>query len=646
MPQAQPQPSRRSRRTAAAALAVLFAGGMTVAGTGQPALAAEPDDRAEQFSAAAKEFGVPEAVLLGVSYMESRWSDHDGEYSTSGGFGPMHLTDAEYAIADSAKSHYDGEDARGDGRRPLPQTQADPASTVPTEAAYQTLSTAAQLIDVDAKTLRTDPRQNIRGGAALLESYYNGVAADRDDPFSWYEAVARYTGSPETEAGAQFADLVYEVIASGAEADTDEGTVTLAATKGSPDRRLESTGKAAKPGKTDCPKKLKCEWIPAPYEQYGEDPGAYGNHDKADRPKDLDIDYIVIHDTETSYTNTLRLVQDPTYVSWQYTMRSFDGHVAQHLTPDDVAWQAGNWSINTHSLGIEHEGVAADGSWFTEAMYASSAKLVGYLANRYDIPLDRAHIIGHENVPAVDPAHVPGMHWDAGPFWDWEHYFDLLGATPQAGDADSGLVTVAPSWDTNYQEFYGCDSANPTGSCGAQRSASTVFLHSEPSLDSPLLNDPGIDPSGAPSTNRINDVGSRVGYGQTYAVAEVSGDWTAVWFLGKKGWIYNPADAAVLIPADGQKVSPLADDTPVYGVIYPEDEAYEGTGVPVQKITPLPYTIDKGQSYSFAGELSSNYFYAKTFTGPNTVVDGDRTYYQVQVGGRVMYVDAADVTLD
>lgn len=158
---------------------------------------------------------------------------------------------------------------------------------------------------------------------------------------------------------------------------------------------------------------MGCEWVPAPYEQYGATPSAYGNHDLANRENDLDISFIVIHDTEATYDTTLKLVQDPTYVSWNYSIRSSDGHVAQHLDAKDVGFHAGNWYVNTHSIGIEHEGFAAEGAtWYTESMYQSSAKLVRYLADKYSVKLDRAHILGHDQVPGILPANVRGMHWD------------------------------------------------------------------------------------------------------------------------------------------------------------------------------------------------------------------------------------------
>ena len=158
--------------------------------------------------------------------------------------------------------------------------------------------------------------------------------------------------------------------------------------------------------------------MPAPYEQYGPGAGDYGNHDLAQRSTTgPTVDSIVIHDTEASWDTTLKLVQDPTYVSWHYSLRSSDGHIAQHVATKDVAWHAGNWYVNGHSIGLEHEGFAAAGAtWYTESLYRKSARLVGYLAAKYAIPLDRAHIIGHDQVPGPTPATVRRM---PGPVARW-----------------------------------------------------------------------------------------------------------------------------------------------------------------------------------------------------------------------------------
>jgi N-acetylmuramoyl-L-alanine amidase len=77
--------------------------------------------------------------------------------------------------------------------------------------------------------------------------------------------------------------------------------------------------------------------------------------------------------------------------------------VTEMLRPYDVAWDAHNWYINMHAINIETEGFAAQGgTWYAKAMYSSCAALVRYLAARYGIPLDRQHILGHEDVPGVE----------------------------------------------------------------------------------------------------------------------------------------------------------------------------------------------------------------------------------------------------
>lgn len=70
------------------------------------------------FAAAAVEYHVPQSVLLGVSYLQSRWDTHGGAPSVTGGYGPMHLTDARTALARDPHHSEGTEDARGDSARP------------------------------------------------------------------------------------------------------------------------------------------------------------------------------------------------------------------------------------------------------------------------------------------------------------------------------------------------------------------------------------------------------------------------------------------------------------------------------------------------------------------------------------------------
>ncbi|HEV2781438.1 MAG TPA: N-acetylmuramoyl-L-alanine amidase [Actinophytocola sp.] len=626
--------SRSRRLTSTLTAAALITGALAAPAAADPVPA--DAQRQQAFAAAAAEFGVPESVLLALSYVESRWDYNAGTPSSTAGFGPMHLTDV--AAAPPGGHHDDGtEDPRGDTARPELHPQAPPIDT--SAPALRTAELAARLTNVDIATLRADPAQNIRGGAALLAHYQRELGGTGADPVDWYGAVAKYSGATESTAASAFADEVLAVIRSGAEQVTDDGQhVRLAAR---PD--LDAPSRATNDPETECPPGLGCEWIPAPYADLGG--GDYGNHDLGNRPESQKIEYIIVHDTETSYDNTLRLVQDPTYVSWQYTLRSADGHVAQHLKAKDVGWQAGNWYINAKSIGLEHEGFAAQGTWYTEAMYRASARLVRYLARQHRIPLDRAHILGHDNVPGTIPANVRGMHWDPGPYWDWAHYFELLGAPFHGlGQLPTGMVTIKPDFATNQPAFTGCTAVGVP--CPPRGSAS-VILHTEPRADAPLLVDVGLHPDGSPSTMHISDHGSRVETGQQYAVAERRGDWTAIWYLGQKGWFHNPASKPTAVSTLGFVVTPKPglDGIPVYGRAYPEAAAYPPNITP-QAIVPLQYRLPAGQWYSLGVIAPSEYYWAVQFDATNhTVVRGNLRYFQIQFGHRVMFVNVDDVVV-
>ncbi|MGW3352911.1 N-acetylmuramoyl-L-alanine amidase [Nonomuraea rubra] len=603
------------------------------------------------FEEAARRHGVPESVLLAVSYMESRWDCNGGRPSTAGGFGPMHLTDGA-ALSTSRHHHLDGdEDPRGDDSRPALRPGEPAARQDGLPASLHTLERAAELTGESAERLRKDPAANIDGGAALLADYQRTLGAPPSaDPADWYGAVARYSGATAEETAAGFADEVYEILHEGATRTTDTGTeVTLPpAPEVHPSRswlaRLDLPH-LARADAVECPGSLSCEWIPAPYSQLPN--GKYGNHDLADRPTSQTIQYIVIHDTEELYGKTLELVQDPSEMSWHYTLRSRDGHLAQHVLTKDVAWHAGNWYVNAKAIGLEHEGfLAAGGTWYTEAMYRTSAKLVRYLADRFGVPLDRAHILGHDNVPGLLPEKVRGMHEDPGPYWDWAHFFDLMGA-PLRPDGDSGTATVMilPDYDSNRPHYIGCDKDHPAAACPAHGSAS-IWLHTEPREGAPLVKDIGKHPTGQ-STFSVYDHAARAVTGQRYVVAERRGDWTAIWYLGQKAWFRNPGSAPVAVPSRTRMATPRPglNSVPVYGRAYPEAAAYP-PGVAVQPLVPLQYTFAAGQSYTVGLTTTGEFYKATTFdTTQHRVVRGTQEYHQIQFGHRVMFVRSEDVVV-
>lgn len=622
--------------------------------TAPAAPAGRPGDGAllQAFTAASAKYHVPRSVLLGVSYLQSRWDSHDGAPSVTGGYGPMHLTDAATALA-AAPHHADGrEDPRGDGARPLSAARAARgAPPVPAElpARLRTLERAAALSGLSAESLRRDPAANVQGGAALLADGQRrlGLPAG-DDPADWYGAVAGYPGAGDAATADTFARDVFSVIRSGERRTTDSGQRVALPASPRLEVRPEQVRRLGLPVSqedgVECPATVACESIPAPYQLLeGSD---YGNHDLGNRPSSQKTDFIVIHDTEGSWETTIKLIKDPAYVSWNYTIRSADGHIAQHVPTKDVAWHAGNWYVNAKSVGIEHEGfLAQPDAWYTEEMYRTSARLVAHLAKKLDIPLDRQHILGHDNVPGTTPGTIRGMHTDPGPYWDWAHYFELIGKPLRpTGGPFGGMVTIRPEYDKHKPAYTGCTGAGKP--CAAHGSGA-VRLHTAPREKSPLVKDIGLRPDGGESTADVNDTGARASTGQQFAVADRRGDWTAIWYLGQKAWFHNPWWRPTAVNAFGAVITPKegAADVPVYGRAYPEQAAYP-EGVPVQAVTPLPYKLLAGQEYAMGQRLTGEYLWAKTFDpAGHKLVRGKDVYYEIQFGHRVAFVKADDVTV-
>jgi hypothetical protein len=158
-------------------------------------------------------------------------------------------------------------------------------------------------------------------------------------------------------------------------------------------------------------------WVPAAPNNY-----VVGNRGVGD------IDTIIIHTTQSSTArSTIEWFQNNCQhgpeknpsckgVSAHYLIDQ-DGKVYQMVKEKDYAQHAGK--MNTRSIGIEHVGWVNQPGWATDAMYQASAALVSYLADKYNIPKDRSHIIGHNEVLGT-------THSDPGPYWDWNYFMQLV----------------------------------------------------------------------------------------------------------------------------------------------------------------------------------------------------------------------------
>ncbi|MFF1925580.1 N-acetylmuramoyl-L-alanine amidase [Streptomyces sp. NPDC058221] len=164
---------------------------------------------------------------------------------------------------------------------------------------------------------------------------------------------------------------------------------------------------AATAGDTDYP---SAHWVPA----------STSNCTASTRPSEYPVEYVVIHVTQETFSDAVAIFQNPAKrVSAHYVVRSADGYIDQCVREEDIAWHAGNWDYNTRSIGIEHEGYVDQPEYFTDALYEKSALLTASVCDRYGIPKDRAHILGHVEVPGAD-------HTDPGPHWDWVRYIRLV----------------------------------------------------------------------------------------------------------------------------------------------------------------------------------------------------------------------------
>ena len=151
------------------------------------------------------------------------------------------------------------------------------------------------------------------------------------------------------------------------------------------------------------------------------------------------IEYVVIHYTDISYERTLRAFNIPASdVSAHYVVRG-DGHIAQLVGEADTAWHSGNYLFNLNSIGIELELDRLTNPFFREEQYYAAAALTCDAAARWGFPLDRAHVVGHNEIPG-------STHTDPGRTWNWPHFMWLLSlcAPPNASTVRAAFVSQTP----------------------------------------------------------------------------------------------------------------------------------------------------------------------------------------------------------
>jgi N-acetyl-anhydromuramyl-L-alanine amidase AmpD len=347
------------------------------------------------------------------------------------------------------------------------------------------------------------------------------------------------------------------------------------------------------------------------------------------------MDEVVIHDTEGSLASALSVFQCPVTdpncgaASIHYIVDT-DGTVYQVLREKDIAYHAGNFWVNMHSIGIEHVGYDATGyDWYNTAQYLSSAKLVAYLLQKYHMPLDHSHVVSHGMVPSPSLAASPN-HVDPGPYWLWDYYFQLISwqgvhinaATPVGTITLHPLSSRAP--------------AGPGGKESATKNFNFFYLYEGPSTASARI---AHDASSTDITEVLDNVEVGVPYAFTRKVRDSAGSGATmyeIWFgeqkhtptdytaNAKRFWLAVPPGAGVEGQghATGARVVTLADahsnDVAIYG-------------------------RPTSNSANVIGYAPSGAVFASSFT---VTEDGTETlWYEINFNHRQAWVPASAVTI-
>lgn len=259
------------------------------------------------------------------------------------------------------------------------------------------------------------------------------------------------------------------------------------------------------------------------------------------------INYVVIHVTEGSATGAVSWFKNSSSnVSAHYVV-AHSGTIYQCVADSNIAWHAGNWTYNVHSIGIEHEGFTAQNTW-TDAQYRASAALTRWICLTYGVPMDRSHIIGHIEVPGA-------THTDPGPSFNWTFYMSLVRGSsappptsilaakettatslnvrsgpstdnPIIGTIPEGQRYVAIAQDSGWYKIYYADN---TGWC------SGAFLNTVTGVTGSLVTADSLNVRTGPGTSNAS-VGF-VSSGQRYIRTAVSADWEKIYWNGNAYWI-------------------------------------------------------------------------------------------------------------
>ncbi len=312
--------------------------------------------------------------------------------------------------------------------------------------AFDSLHRASELSGVAELTLIEDTALATRVGAEVLaELGTNENVGSAEDLSSWAPALRKLSGFTDGLAQEAYANRVLSLLARGGRFPAYAGEVVFLPAH--PEVQTSSVSRQALSPTPDFPGAM---WTTT----------SCTNKCNVGRTAGLAVDTIVIHDTEGGWNASVATLQNDPGKSAHYLIDVDGSRVTQFRPETDITWHSGNQNYNGRSIAIEHVGYIDDPNGFADGLYETSAKLVENIRTRYTIPLDRAHIIGHYQVPdgsqiaMASPACAEPLmscinnnkyggashHTDPGPQWQWCQYMQRLGGSCTCNDTNAHLT--------------------------------------------------------------------------------------------------------------------------------------------------------------------------------------------------------------
>jgi N-acetyl-anhydromuramyl-L-alanine amidase AmpD len=206
-------------------------------------------------------------------------------------------------------------------------------------------------------------------------------------------------------------------------------------------------------------------------------PACSSNYTNSSRPSSYAITYVVIHKVEGTASSAASWFQNcSAAVSAHFIFNNSSGYCYQSVYEADVAWHAGNWTYNTHAVGIEHGGYTASNDVAT-VCYDESALETKSCIIYYDVTWDRSHVIGHSQVPNA-------THTDPGPYWNWSYYMSKCNPS---GTTAHSYIDDSPSCSTSWA----------TGTSATDKYGSNYRWHSTDAVSDPATWSISVPTSGS-----------------------------------------------------------------------------------------------------------------------------------------------------